>query len=47
MHNIGFQLYRVVYKGLACFEEGPVPHSDDVYIEAISKVNRLLKFDRN
>ena len=37
----------MVYKGLGCIEAGRVPHIDYVYCEAISKGNRLMKFDRN
>ena len=37
----------MVYKGLGCIETGRVPHIDYVYVEAISKRNSLMKFDRN
>ena len=37
----------MVYKGLDCIEAGRVPHIDYVYVEAVSKSNTLLKFDRN
>ena len=29
------------------YRKGRVPHIDDVYVEAISKCNELMKFDRN
>ena len=37
----------MVYKGLGCIEAVRVPHIDCVYVEAISKSNSLMKFDRN
>ena len=37
----------MVYKGLGCIEVGRVPHIDYVYVEAISKSNAYMKFDRN
>ena len=37
----------MVYKGLVCIEAGRVPHTEFVYFEAISKINTLMKFDRN
>ena len=37
----------MVYKGPGCIEAGRVPHIDYVYVEAISKNNWLMKFDRN
>ena len=38
---------ELVYKGLGCIEVGRVPHIDNVYVEAISISNLLMKFDRN
>ena len=32
---------------LGCIEPGRVPHTDYVYVEAISKSNMLMKIDRN
>ena len=37
----------MVYKGLECIEVGRVPHSDNVYFEALSKSLTLMKFNRN
>ena len=37
----------MVYKGLGCIETGRVPQFDYVFVEAISKSNAFLKFDRN
>ena len=37
----------VVYKGLGYNEAGRVPHSDYVYLDAISTGNTLLKFNGN
>ena len=37
----------MVYKGLGCIEADRVPHTVNIYFEAISKSNMLMKFARN
>ena len=37
----------MVYKGLGCIEAALVPHIDYIYVEAVSKRNVLMEFDRN
>ena len=32
---------------MGSIEAGRVPHNDYVYVEAISKSNSVMKFDRN